>query len=86
MATHQQTGVFATIGQFHHAVVTQAKPLGKICHRRKSGPGCAGNLQQKLMLLRLQVRLGGSLFTEVQKAPQFITELRKNLKPRRCKR
>ena len=84
--TCQQTGILATVGQFYHAVVTQAKPLGQICDGKNSMLWRAGNLQQKLMLLGLQVRLGGGLFTEMKKAAQFITKLGEDLESHHCNR
>ena len=86
LVTCQQTGILATVGQFYHAVVTQTKPLGKICHGKNSVLWRAGNLQQELMLLGLQVRLGGGLFTEMQKAAQFVTKLGEDLKSHHCMR
>jgi hypothetical protein len=39
------------------------------------GSGCARNLQQKLMLLRLQPRLQRRALTELKETAQFITKI-----------
>lgn len=63
------------IGQFHNAVLAQAEALGE---KANGGlPACRqpGNLQQQLMLARLQPALLRGLLAEAEEAAQGITEL-----------
>jgi hypothetical protein len=63
------------VDQFDGAVVLEAEPAGGIgdCHRRSLGS--SSNLQQQLMLLRLQTCFLCSTFAELQKAPQLVPKI-----------
>ncbi len=74
-----QASLFTTHTQFHNAVVSQTKPLGCITYCRGRSVRPSGNLQQKLMLLRLKVKLRSRCFAEVKKQPQLVTKLRQYL-------
>lgn len=68
----------AAIHQFDSAVVPQAKPLGQMCNRRCGLCGCAGELQEQLMLLRLKPGLMRRRLAGLQEPS--------NLVPKRCQR
>ena len=53
----------------------QTEPTCRVCDRHRLPIRCACDLQQELVLLRLQPRFYRSTFAEVKKLTQLITEL-----------
>jgi len=79
LTANDQTSLFTAIAQLHHTVVAKPEALCCISHGWRHSLRRTRNLQQKLMLLGLKVYLSRCLFAEVQKPPQFVTELSKHL-------
>ena len=70
------------IGQFHNAVLAQAEALGE---KADGGlPACrqAGNLEQQLVLARLQPALLRGLLAEAKETAQSIAKLRQGQQQR----
>jgi hypothetical protein len=61
--------------------MAQAKPLRRIRYRRLHPVRSARDVQQELVLLRIQPMPLRALLAEVQKLPQRIAELGKRLQP-----
>jgi len=74
----QQALTLRAIHQLYRAVVLQGEAAGHISDGHVRRPGSARNLQQELMLLRLQSRLQRRGLAEVQKTPQLVAEVGKN--------
>lgn len=78
-ATEQHFGHRA-IDEFDDAVVTQPQPFSRI----SDGEGCifrrTGNLQQKLVLLGVKMKLLGRMLAELKEVPELIAELGERLK------
>jgi hypothetical protein len=74
-----QSGLLASHTQLHNAVVPQTKPLCRVSHSRGCSIRPSRNLQQKLVLLRLQIELRRRRLAEVKKEPQLVAKLRQYL-------
>ncbi len=66
---------FQTIRQLNSAVMSDLKPLGQNTHGRVSACWKSLDCQQGLVLVWFDPRFARSLLAEVQKAPDFITEI-----------
>src|ERR1700722_10994640 len=70
-----QSRVLTALAQLDHGVVPQPQPLCCVGH------GCLyfirsfGELQQQLVLLRVQAGLRGTAFAELEELPELIAEL-----------
>ncbi len=78
---YNQTCLLASIAEFYNRVMAQAQALGRIADRCLVSIGNAGNLKQKLMLLRMQPMPLGRLLTKVKKQPQLVAKFSQYLKP-----
>jgi hypothetical protein len=59
--------------------MTKAKPFRDVGDGCVGCGGCAGDLQEQLMLLRLQSCIHRGLLAEVEKLPQVIAEIGEGL-------
>jgi hypothetical protein len=74
-----QTCFLATFAEFDDAIVSEAQSLRCIGYRRFDIVRSACDVQQELMLLRLQTGFYGASFAEVEELAERITKLRKAL-------
>lgn len=66
---------FGAINQLNGAVVLQSETAGSIGDRNGSAFGRTGNLEQKLMLLRLQASCNRCIFAELEEFSEFESKL-----------
>ena len=70
----QQAFFFRAVRQLNHAVVPQAKALGRVGDGGNCASRRSGDLKQQLMLLWLQAGGVRRLFTELHKGPKAIAK------------
>ncbi len=74
-----QTCFLASFAEFDDAIVSQAQSLRHIGYRRFDIVRSACDVQQELMLLRLQTGFYGASFAEVEELAKRIAKLREAL-------
>src|SRR5580698_2427768 len=70
-----QSRVLTALAEFDHGVVPQPQPLCCIGHRCLYFIRSSGELQEQLVLLRVQAGLRGTAFAELEELTEFIAEL-----------
>ena len=70
----KQAGLFTSLTELDDAVVAQAEPFGSVGDGGFGSVRGSRDLQQQLVLLRVQTRLFGALFAKQQKLPERITK------------
>ena len=64
----EETFAFGPIDEFHRTIVFQPQAFCRVSNRDRCSLGGRRDLQEKLMLLRVQARFLRSAFAEMQKS------------------
>ncbi len=75
MRSAHQPRQFTPLTEFDSSVVSETHYFGYVADGDQGSIWSSGNLQQKLVLLRLQASRSRSLFAELQEPPDFAAEL-----------
>ena len=79
LARDQPRGL-ASIAEFDNGVMAQTKALGRIADRRRHVVRGASDLEEKLMLLRLETALLRCCLAEVKKQAELVAKFGEYLK------
>jgi hypothetical protein len=71
----QKALAYRAVNEFDRAVVLQSKAFGGIRDGHGCPLGCAGHLEEELVLLGLQSYLKSSAFAEKQESAQFVSKV-----------
>ena len=74
-----QTLLFTALAQLDHGVMAQSQPFRRIRDGRRHALRNTGDLEQELVLLRMQPCLGCCEFTEMQELAKRIAKFRQCL-------
>jgi hypothetical protein len=75
-----QARFLASITELDHRVMAETKALRRIADRRSTPSGAPRDLEQELMLLRLETTLLRRRLTEVKKQAQLVAKFGERLK------
>jgi hypothetical protein len=67
------------VDELDDGVVAEAEALGCVCDGGERAAGCSSDLQQKLMLLGMEVDFVGGLLAEVSEDAEVVAELGEGL-------
>jgi len=75
-----QSSFFTAFAEFNDAVVPQTQSFGDVRNGRFHSVWNSGDMQQKLVLLRMKPRFGGTAFAELEELAKGVSELRQGLR------